>query len=157
FIDVLFYAGKGDQILTSGSIKVTIDYWNALSGKLIRSVEAEKGGARVLSVSRDGKYIISAGPDGGLKLWRASNGNLGRSFGNYGKPIQSAAFSPDGRMLVSADGETEVKVWSVRTGRLLLKFPMKSQRADAVVAFAPDGRRIATAGGSFALWTREGQ
>jgi WD40 repeat protein len=59
----------------------------------------------------------------------------------FGGPVSALVFAPDGRSLLTRSGE--LKVWDVKTGKALLKYPDGS----AVVAFNPDGNRLAIAPG----------
>ena len=55
-------------------------------------------------------------------------------------------FSPDSRRIVSGDAGDMVKVWDVVTGREILT--LAGHKGGAVrVAYSPDGRRVASAGG----------
>ncbi len=63
------------------------------------------------------------------------------------------AFSPDGRLVASASALLggvlgEIKVWDATTGKCLATLHGQGGYAALNVAFSPDGRRLATGGGS---------
>ena len=58
-----------------------------------------------------------------------------------GIPTGACIFSPDGRLLLSAHGDN-FRLWDVTTGRELATLPEPD--ANALVAFAPDGKRLFT-------------
>jgi hypothetical protein len=62
------------------------------------------------------------------------------------------AFSPDGRWLASADALGTVKIWHADNGQELLTLKAHTGLFGQRVAFSPDSRRLATAGGEIKLW-----
>jgi WD40 repeat protein len=66
--------------------------------------------------------------------------------------VNSVAFSPDGQRLASASRDGSVKVWDARTGQEIFTFEGNKNKAlppiwqdnIAVVAFSPDGNRLAS-------------
>ncbi|MDR3341428.1 MAG: hypothetical protein LBT14_01335, partial [Treponema sp.] len=53
------------------------------------------------SFSQDGKYVLSGGADGAVKVWDGETGALLKAFYGHGGEVRSTAFSPDGRRIVS--------------------------------------------------------
>lgn len=79
-------------------------------------------------------------------------------------PLRYVDFSPDGRLLAGATGTDPktVGIWDTRTGRVVGTARGHTMEV-RVVAFSPEGRRLATAawdrqpssGGELALWQRD--
>jgi WD40 repeat protein len=67
--------------------------------------------------------------------------------GNNGAHVECVAFSPDGRRAASGGAEGLAFVWDAATGRLLRRLQGHENPVTAI-AFAPDGRTVATASGS---------
>ena len=107
-----------------------------------------------------------------LRAWRASFGwavacmlllAVSRSLAEQPKPfctftagsqLMCLEFSPDGRTLVSAvqrerEGPSELKIWDVKTGTNTVNF-LGHAGVILSVAFSPDGKMLASAGGRYA-------
>lgn len=104
-------------ILATASVDGHTILWDIKSGKAIHTlVQASGLGVRVVSFTKDGSMLITAGEGGTLCLWailphttsliRAINGHDDES-------IQGAAFSPDSQLLVTGDVTGSYRVWSI--------------------------------------------
>lgn len=98
--------------------------------------------------SPDGRTVVSGTAGGRIHFW---NGEAGTQTGLIpgSDRVMCLAFSPDGQQVAGSldDGaKSVVKVWSVPGRALVREFPGHSGGVVAV-AFAPDGKRIASAGG----------
>ena len=66
------------------------------------------------------------------------------------------AFSPDGSKLAVGGAEAfttgKIKVWDVATRKELLRWPGRFDIVFGGLAFSPDGKRLASAGGTLKLW-----
>jgi WD40 repeat protein len=102
--------------------------------------------------------LFSLGGDGVLE-WdthRPDRVRLPRLEGEVG-PLSELALSPDGRRLAALavplgpahPYRTRLKVWDVSTGRELLDRPLNAATPTAVLAWSPDGRKLA-------LWQNDG-
>ncbi len=139
---VFTHAGKN---VAAGDHAGKIRFWDAQSGRLRGTLEGHAMGITQLSVSADGRRLLSASIDKTLKLWDLEKMAEAGSFEDDDGQIYAAAFSPDGKTALSAgrygnltyrnlaDGETirtirahEAIIWAVR--------------------FSPDGRFALTAG-----------
>jgi GNAT superfamily N-acetyltransferase len=101
-----------------------------------------------LTVSADGKSLVSGTRDGrvvrwdvgeGLPLWsRRAHGDDANGFAQ----VLSVAFSPDGKTLASGGWDRAVRLWDAANGALKRTLPHE----DLVysVAFSPDGRTLAS-------------
>ncbi len=107
----------------------------------------------------DGKGVITASPDGLLRLWDRRTGQEIRRFGkgnqevNPGQPgprvvsgvtLSSVVLSPDGKAIAAAEG-LSVHVWDVTTGKELLTL-RGSPQGVYVLVFSPDRKILAGRG-----------
>jgi WD40 repeat protein/serine/threonine protein kinase len=118
-------------------------------------LKGHDGEACRVAFSPDGQRLVAASgrymESGQVQVWDATTGEQVLAVpAKVG--FQCLDLSLDGRRLVAigADPDTEVKVWDARTGRELLTLRGHTKRVGSV-AFSPDGQRIASATGSWAM------
>jgi hypothetical protein len=136
------------KAVASGGLDGVIRVWDAATGEELRRYPGCH-----LAVAPDGKTWASWddwSTGAKIRLWDAATGKQLREFKRPGGAI-IAAFSPDGKALavggVSAKGLNQLSLWEVATGKEL-PAPRMGQKYDYVyrLAFAPDGKTIATSG-----------
>jgi WD40 repeat protein len=86
-------------------------------------------------------------PRNGLRLWDITTGKVARPFP---WDATTLAVSPDGKLL--AGRSTVVWIADLATGKDLATSPWDSSLSVEVIAFAPDSRWLASAGGEIRLW-----
>lgn len=130
-----------------------VKLWNARTGKLLRDKRVHQHLVEAIAWSPDGKTIATA-IYSIVKLWDVKTGKLVRKMQGGGSSA-SLVFSPDGRFLAGGRWE-EVRVWDVRSGAMKRLFaPGEKPAAPGAtvsrlvndVAWSPDGRTLASAGG----------
>ena len=98
-----------------------------------------------MSVSPDGKYLVSANPPDGMYLWNASNGALIRRIGSKEKPILSVVFCADGRHVISGT-EGYADMWNVLEGKRVKRYEVP-RRTVSCLCISSDGQFIAAGTG----------
>jgi len=98
-----------------------------------------------LTMTPDGKTVISGGFNGHITSYDIKNGGKIKNFWGHVHHVNSLAVSPDGRLLVSGSSDQTVKLWDVETGRLLLSIFYSSD--NEWIAWTPDGYYTASPGG----------
>jgi WD40 repeat protein/tetratricopeptide (TPR) repeat protein len=145
------------KTLASVSWDHTVRLWDLAGAKpSLRAILS--GGSDSVAFSPDGKTLVAGGRDGRVRLWRLALGERGGAprlrgvFGAQGSRIWCVAFSPDGKLVVSGSEDRMVRLWDAATGWELGAL----QGHDTPVrglAFHPDGRTLASAGGqTIRLW-----
>ncbi|MGD9868558.1 MAG: WD40 repeat domain-containing protein, partial [Hyphomicrobiales bacterium] len=147
-VNAVRFARKGAAIATASDDK-TARLWRISDGAVLGTMTGHADKVIALAVSpRDGS-IATAGFDGTVRLWNGATGAAIRTVAATGAEIMSLAFSPDGSAVLAGPGGKPYapRVIEVASGETRLTLEGHDNIVLAV-AFAPDGRRLATAGGS---------
>jgi WD40 repeat protein len=131
----------------------TLSVWEAGTGRRLRLFNSAFKEVVSLSFSSDGKRIACAGDDEAVRVWDVETGTGPDTLTlrEQAGVVARGRFTPDGKWLTAVGGpDARVKVWDPWTGQEILNFKGHSER-DTIVAFSPDGRRIAFAGSDWTL------
>jgi WD40 repeat protein len=145
--------------LATGSDDGTLRVWDVESGRERRLINVLSSGVRAVAFTADGTGLVTGDAAGGVRLWDARTGAEERTYveppsTRSGHFVQAMAFSPDGKTLAVGRSDRSIRLHDAATGKQLR---MLGRQVDAVwaVAFAPDGRFVASAGrrdGGIHLW-----
>jgi WD40 repeat protein len=104
----------------------------------------------------DGRYVLSAGWDGHLRLWDAAKGQLASEVRVGAKPLSACAVSPDGKRWLSGSMDGLLGHWDAMTQRQLTMF-LAHTRPISAITYAADGKLLATSSwdGQLILWNVE--
>ena len=152
--DVVALSADGKQLASviSDSSKPRVTVWDITSGRELRSIDLpdEDFNGATISLSADGRLLVSGIVGKQLKLWDLTAKQSERKLGSVEKEFAPLKFSRDGRQLLMVEGY-KVKRWDAATGQELpiLQVPNSGGFDMAGVAFASfseDGKRVATGG-----------
>lgn len=117
-----------------------------------RFIEAHPGGVFDLEYHPEGRWLISSGKDGLVKVWDVETGQLLQSIGNRSQenePPPIAVF-PDGRSLAVGGDSGLVQLWNLRTNDMLAQqrghADHSGPRRIRAVAVTPRGDRVWSSG-----------
>jgi WD40 repeat protein len=114
-----------------------------------------------IAYSPDGRYVVTDNGNLGLQVWDARDGRKVRRLDLDVERIHDFAFSPDGKTLVAAclglDRQKRLVVHRViftdfASGREIARIEGGQDHAALKLAFAPDGKTIATIGDTLRCW-----
>lgn len=127
------------RVLVAGTEYKGIKIWNLETGKLMHTLD-HPGRLFSISLSEDGKTMVSGGSDGVLRLWNPTHGgmkSLPFLHGHTGEVSATAVYS--NLLIASADQET-VRIWNLRN-----HFTLGMFRVSGLIyslAFSPDGHTL---------------
>ena len=147
-IDAVAFAPDSQSFL-AWSDGGTIYRWDAIKGSLIKAVHVDAGPTVSALFSRDGRLAANRTREKGTELWDTASG---KKLGVYAS-AQGVDISPDGATLALAapaksDGSESgglIQLYEIASGKAAESFAGADDLFQAL-AFAPDGRTLASGG-----------
>jgi len=143
----LAFSPDGTRIISGGGSQgERIQVWDVATGTELMTLDGHSGKYIVsVSMSPDGKNIVSGGNDNAVKVWDATTGTELMSLRGHDGPVNSVSFSPDGKRILSGSGDKTIKVWNSVNGTEVMTLHGHDAGVRSV-AFSPDGRQIVSGG-----------
>jgi WD40 repeat protein len=129
-----------------------VKIWNLITKKIIHNLSHDS--ANSLTISSDGKYLISGGYNGTIKVWLLETGELNFSF-NVNSRIDTISISPNSRFIgVALSTPNCIKIFDFNNQILINEITSKNNINNLV--FSPDSKAIAICSkGEINIWTVE--
>jgi hypothetical protein len=130
----------------SGGRDQTIRVWD-LGVKETKEVQVLRGHTKevwAVAFHPNNRYLLSASWDATARMWDFKTGMEVKRF-THGKDVNGLALWRDGNTMLTGSDDEKVHLWNLNTGEELRQFSGHSNYVYAV-AFAPDGRHIASGG-----------
>ncbi|HEX8703071.1 MAG TPA: serine/threonine-protein kinase [Myxococcaceae bacterium] len=102
-----------------------------------------------VSLSPDGRWLVSASDDRTVRLWDLLTGKS-RVLETYGDEAWQSLFSPDGRYVASASKEGKIRLWEKTTGHSRT-FEGHAHPVNGL-SFSADGRLLLSTDFGGAMW-----
>jgi WD40 repeat protein len=130
--------------LASVSEDRTARVWDAATGTLLATCRGHTSKVVHAAFSPDGSRLVTASSDGTVRQWDARTGQeVEPPYERHSNEVFAAVYSPDGQWVASAGADRTVRVWQAR-GRQDVAVLHGHTGPVIEVAFAPDGRRLAS-------------
>jgi hypothetical protein len=102
---------KYDDVTKRLLFEKTIRVWDLETGKEVRAFGTHTVWG--VSVSSDGKRLLTGGPDKTLRLWDLDSGKELKVFGGHRHAVFQSAFLPGDRLAVSGSYDKTLRVWDL--------------------------------------------
>ncbi|HKD32012.1 MAG TPA: WD40 repeat domain-containing protein [Gaiellaceae bacterium] len=141
--------GANGRLVVAAGAGGTARIWSVRSRRLLHAL-SPGGAMKDVRLSPDGRLVATVGPAESV-VWDARTGAPRRVLPS----ALVGRFSPDGRVLVTGDAKGDVQLWRTRAGTSIATAHQAGPVVDT--AFAPDGKRVATAGSAgVSVWALPG-
>jgi len=117
--------------------------WDVATGKELVELASQRGEAKSIAFSPDGKLLAAGFESGTLRVWDVASGKQVRSIIADSTATNAVQFLPDNKTLLSAGISDAVHFHDVTTGDTLGRFA-GPQGLLMTIAVSPDGKLLAT-------------
>src|SRR5262249_53414017 len=154
FAPPLFVDGGRGLITYGGKGGLT---WRAIqTGAEVRTLDSPEVSGRIAAakLSPDGRELVVFGVQlpGIVRIFEVATGRPIGPVLKHMNTVLDAAISPDSRLLLTCSSDNTARLWADQGGELLAR-SLDLHRTVHCVAFAPDGRSLATQDGDLVrIW-----
>jgi WD40 repeat protein len=150
------------KTLASGDVTGTLKLWDMAKAKERSSIPAHTDGISATVFTHYGSILATVGGDSTVSLWDPASAERRATFTGQSY-VTSLAWTPDDRMLITGWADNALRLWDATAGRsskgsALTPAALSPDRQRGIslrlqtdfipsIAFAPDGKTMATAGG----------
>jgi WD40 repeat protein len=142
------------ETVVSGALDKTIRFWDAPTFEQRRSLPRRQGDCDALAVTKAGDFLATAGTNNTLRIFEAANGKEVVPAPGIQSGLVGLVLSPNNKRLACTTADGQILVWDPQTGKLLRQWHAK-QTGDILLAFASDGKTLASASNIVRLWNAD--
>jgi WD40 repeat protein len=138
----LAFSPDGKQVAVG--VGSTIRVWETGTGKEVGLDGGHRGSVTSVVIAPGGAVVASKGADNTIRLWEAASGKE-RSRFQVPEGTTCVALAPDGRLAALGNADGSVRLHETATGKELHRLKGHANGI-AAIAFAPDGKSVASRG-----------
>jgi WD40 repeat protein len=143
----LAYSPDGRRLASASAMDdQTVKIWDVEAGQVIHTIKTSDDIDAVV-FHPDGTQLASAGKGRIATLWDAATGQAIRTYREHTDRVSDLAFTPNGKTLASSSHDGTIKLWDVAAGTPMRSLPDHHSGQCGAIAFSPDGKSLASAGG----------
>lgn len=116
-----------------------------VQNKELRRFDGHNGSVLSLAVGPEGRFVVSGGADGTVRLWNFDSAQQIRFYDGHKAQVVGVGFSRDGKRILSGSYDKTLRLWDVDSGKELRVFQCQSTVYG--ISFSPDGRYALSAHG----------
>jgi WD40 repeat protein/serine/threonine protein kinase len=128
--------------LALGELKV----WDLATGLVRLNLTGHTDYITSVAFSSDGERLASGSADSTIKVWDATTGQERLMLKGHSSTVLGVAFRPHSTSLASAGADRTVRLWDTAANQEPLL--LRHGKGVLTLAFHPDGRHLAAAGGT---------
>jgi WD40 repeat protein len=141
-ITALAFNARGDKLISGGE-KGVIQVWNVGSNGLLTRANRFVGHSddvKTITVSRDGKYVLSGGDDKKIHCWELANSRGKFGIAGLKRPVLTTFITRGGKQGLASDGEQVILI-DMKEGKAIQRMDLPAGYSNTA-AIAPDGSII---------------
>ncbi|MGD1909292.1 MAG: AAA family ATPase [Rivularia sp. (in: cyanobacteria)] len=125
-------------------------------GRLLRTLRGHNGAVLAVTVTPNGRYLISASKDHTIKVWNLQTGEELFTLSGHNDWVLTLAVTPDSKQIISGSKDKTIKIWSLETGKELFTLKNHTRKVN-VLAVTSDGKQVISASddSTFRVWSLE--
>ncbi|BAZ13109.1 WD repeat-containing protein [Calothrix sp. NIES-4071] len=91
-------------------------------GALVRTLNGHSGSVNAVTITADGRRLISGSSDNSLKVWNLETGEELFSLIGHTASVTAVAATSDSKLVISGSQDNTLRVWNLETRKELLAF-----------------------------------
>jgi WD40 repeat protein/serine/threonine protein kinase len=137
------FSPDGSKLAAAGEDKLA-RMWDPATGKLLVTCRGHTSKIQGAAFRPDSARLVTASFDGTVRQWDTATGReVEAPYDRHTGELAEAVYSPDGEWVASAGADRTIRVWQA-AGRQDVAVLHGHTGAVTGLAFAPDGRRLAS-------------